>query len=680
MRFSALIISTLQRTATDQSGKKSDICKATTVTRDIIALRPLVLFITATAIAGASYLTYDLVIDDSETNEPQTHQDSTLPDDLRRESFLLINEANASPLVEEPNDKEAAEIDWKNISISIAKHRQEDKKNSYPVTLDPALPKTEKEQEEIIDQIMKDAHKKAPQKAEPKEKPMFKKSQASKDVCIKLKAINIDEKDLFPEDKQKDITDKYLNQCLESKLIKGLLAEISGFYLEEGYVTTKAFLTPQDISDGEIEVKIIKGMVEKIFFTGESESRWKVKTAFAFQEGKVLNIRDLENALENVNRLPSNNAKLNLLPGSKHGQTKVAIDNEKSSPLRVTLGVTGEENLEDENPDLTLTLHYDNLFNINDMLGITVNGSKIQEEYQGTRGFEVNYSFPIGSFLYELIYSETSYRQEVVGINDNYLSEGETIGRKLRINKKLFRDQTNKYEAKASINHKDTKNYFEKELVEVSSYKTTVFQLDMIHTWLFSSGQLLSTLSYHRGVDWFDSVSDDDFNEEETDYEDAPKFEFIKYTFDTNLIYYITRSNSPWMFGSNFRYQYSEDVLHSSEQLSVGNYYSVRGYTNRYLSGNNGWYLKNDLKKTISLGVSERLLSSLTIYIGRDVGEIFCERTTEETCGTLEGMAVGFNTLGKNFSSDFTWAKPLRAIGDDFDDSEVFKYTLQAMF
>ena len=248
-----------------------------------------------------------------------------------------------------------------------------------------------------------------------------------KDVdCIKLNTIKVNEYNLFSISEQNKILLKYKNRCIEGKLLKGILTDISNFYIENGYITTKPYIKEQDILDGVLDIKVITGVINDIVDSKTNENTWNIKAAFPSQKNQPLNLQNLETSLEMINRVPSVDSKFEIIPGKKAGKSVVKVDNVILKPYHLNLGLTGAKSFRDNNPDLTAVFSYDNLLNINDIISYTYNGSRIQKEYQSTSGYEYNYSFPIGSYLFELIYSNTKYRQGVIGFNDVYLSNGTT--------------------------------------------------------------------------------------------------------------------------------------------------------------------------------------------------------------------------------------------------------------
>ncbi len=319
--------------------------------------------------------------------------------------------------------------------------------------------------------------------------------------CIKLKQINVDESEILDSKTKDKLFENYYGQCLESDSFKSILSILSNYYINNGYITTKPYLKEQSILDGQVDISVSKGIVENIIDANTSKTNDKIKTAFALQKGNLLNLRDLETSLEMMNRVPSTDAKFEIKPGTKQGSSIVEIKTTESFPLHFSIGVSGEKNVYDDSMYLTAVVSLDNPLKINDILTLSSNGSRIQQDYQSSSGKELNYSFPIGSYLIEFIWFDFLYKQRVLGINDIYIAEGSTIGTTFKISKVLFRNKNNKLQLAVSLQHKNTKNYFSNELIDVSSYSTTLGQIDLTHTYVKEWGQLISKYSFHRGLD-----------------------------------------------------------------------------------------------------------------------------------------------------------------------------------
>ncbi len=56
----------------------------------------------------------------------------------------------------------------------------------------------------------------------------------------------------------------FIAQCLTASDLNRLLSDITHAYLKRGYVTTRAYLPPQDLQDGVLQIQVIEGRLESI--------------------------------------------------------------------------------------------------------------------------------------------------------------------------------------------------------------------------------------------------------------------------------------------------------------------------------------------------------------------------------------------------------------------------------
>ncbi len=491
--------------------------------------------------------------------------------------------------------------------------------------------------------------------------------------CIRLKAINLDEYQLFTLEQQQSLLHPYLGRCISAEMIKTIVTEVDSFYTNHGYITTKPYLKPQDINSGAIKINVVTGIIQNIVNSKTQKVDGKIATAFIHQNNSPLNLQDIETALEMINRVLSVDAKFKIKPSKQIGKSVIEVDTTESSPYHFSFGVNGEGDLNDENPDLNAVFSIDNLLGINDILSITINGSMLQQKYQGTKGSEYNYSFPIGSYLIDFTGADISYRKGAVGLNSKtYLANGNTESKRLKISKILARDKRNKYQLLFSIYHKDTKNYAANVPLDVSSYKTTLAQVDFIHTHSQNRWQLINTYSYYQGVDWF-GARDDNYISAEPDLINLATLEFKKFGIASKWLYYF--QDRDYSLNSNFRLQYTKDNLYDNDKKTVGGSGTVRGYSASNLFGNNAWYVRNNLSKSIALNWHPKLLKTITPFIGLDYGKVRCESDNNSNCGEIAGSAIGFHTDSNNLSTTLTWSYPLKDLGQDFKKEPLFVFS-----
>ena len=491
--------------------------------------------------------------------------------------------------------------------------------------------------------------------------------------CVALASVDIEANEILAPSEWQALIEPYLGACIDVELTRDLLSAISDDLIEDGYVTSRPYLLEQDISDGQIDIRILPGIIEKIIDADSGGSNGKIATAFLFND-KILNLRELETSLEQIERVSSITANIEIRPGSQQGGSIVAIKTVESDPLKFELGANAQTDLDDQ---LSFLVNWDNPLNINDILQYRLNNGELRESFQSNRSSELVYSFPLGGYLLELSHSDINFKQRVQGSNGSFLSEGDTLADKLRVSKIVARNRSNRVTLGLSLEIKDTDNFFEGESVDVSSYKTSQVQLELQHDWYQPWGRLGMRYIYHQGLDSF-GARDDDYFTRADDSESEARLQFEKFSIDSRLIRYL--DGPTWYLDMNLHLQYSDDILFDSDKLNLGSPYTVRGYSSA-LSGSNVWYLRSDITWQLeSPGIpssTNRLTKSIALSLGLDYGEVKCEIDNSDVCGEIYGAGLGLVMWDSNFSGRLLWGHPLKKIGDDIGDEDHFLLDLR---
>lgn len=97
---------------------------------------------------------------------------------------------------------------------------------------------------------------------------------------------------------------------------------LENLYLDAGYTTTRVGVNLEfsDLKSGILCFEILEGMIEKYTYNGQ-EKPFKTFLAFPKRSDKMLNLRDLDQASENLN-----NADLQIIPAQTLGQSVVDVN------------------------------------------------------------------------------------------------------------------------------------------------------------------------------------------------------------------------------------------------------------------------------------------------------------------------------------------------------------------
>ncbi len=170
-------------------------------------------------------------------------------------------------------------------------------------------------------------------------------SEGTSDRCFEVHSIVLKGVSVLTASEGEALQRPFLGRCLSLEDINALIRAVTNLYVEKGYATTRAFLPQQDISDASLEVLVVEGRIEGLALKDDRKhAESQLFTAFPGLEDEFLNLRDLEQGLDQMNRLSSSNATMMLSPGKERGDSVVVIENKPTKPWRISAGLDNSGN------------------------------------------------------------------------------------------------------------------------------------------------------------------------------------------------------------------------------------------------------------------------------------------------------------------------------------------------
>lgn len=97
-------------------------------------------------------------------------------------------------------------------------------------------------------------------------------------------------------------------------------------YQEKGFLTCRAFLPPQTIHAGEVQIRLIEGKTANVTVTGNKHTRESfLRNTFKLKSGEVANTRKLNRKLQHFNGTSDVQARLLMKAGQNFGETDYEI-------------------------------------------------------------------------------------------------------------------------------------------------------------------------------------------------------------------------------------------------------------------------------------------------------------------------------------------------------------------
>ncbi|WP_256384869.1 ShlB/FhaC/HecB family hemolysin secretion/activation protein [Photobacterium toruni] len=473
------------------------------------------------------------------------------------------------------------------------------------------------------------------------------------DICLPISGIYLQGITLLNNTDLENIT-PISHDCITTATLNLLAREVTQLYLDKGFITARVqFIQPN--KDGELGVQVIEGFIEKIV-----GGNWWINTRFLFPNtiNKPLNLRVLDQGLDQANRLQSNQATLDILPGQLSGGSIVVLHNRHKRPWFVSTSIDNYGQINTGEWLGHTTLSFDSPFGMSDFFSININTTIKSYSEKFNRSYTLFYSVPYGNLTFSNFYSYSQYLTKLQLPNSLIDLDGNTQQYGIKGDYLAYRDQDNLITLSGQLTQKRVNNYFADALILVSSPKLSVLELSVNHAHIFTDGVLNSNFSIEKGL----SILGIDSSK------NIINNQFVKYKFALDFNQYFTAFDANYQFKHQLFAQYSPDPLPGLEWLSLTERSAIRGFSHSSVSGDNGWYIRNTLSRSYWVAGSQ-----VTPRVGFDLGQVYPQgkRRQESTAfGFSLGITAHYNqatididiSRGEIVSGSVTRNEPIMAL------------------
>ena len=160
---------------------------------------------------------------------------------------------------------------------------------------------------------------------------------------------------------------------------------------------------------------------------------------------QLLNLRDLEQGLENLNAPRSAGATFQLTPGAEPGASRVQVDVNDSDPHHFDISLSNADTGGGADTTLGLNFGLDNSLGINDQLTIGLTTAPFEDRRQTyTDSFNLGWKIPVGNWSLDASAGASRYFFILPGINQTYDVTGRSHNFALDASRLLMRNQSAK--------------------------------------------------------------------------------------------------------------------------------------------------------------------------------------------------------------------------------------------
>ncbi|MBU6959021.1 ShlB/FhaC/HecB family hemolysin secretion/activation protein [Pseudomonas sp. CVAP len=424
-------------------------------------------------------------------------------------------------------------------------------------------------------------------------------------------------------------------------------------FIARGYLTTQVSIPQQDLANGRLIVDVIAGRIGSI--REHPDSIGWTRPVFPGVKGALLNVRDLDQALENVRRLPGQAVTaFDLVPGSGLGESDILIQHPKDAD-RVMGMLTADNSGIDATGrnQLGVIMAIDSPLWLYDQFLLTYNSdAEFGNHTLGSSSKSAAWNVPFGYALFSLGASEWESKQQL-------LKDGDGNGIPLT-------SKTRRFDAGISAvayRSSHSKGTFNSRLIRrldqswVSSTELlqlhrdiTSYEFSIAHREKLSRGILDFELGLRGSLPGMSSSPGAIY--EKQDWKGRYRIFTAKASAGTTFLV----GEKTLGYQSTASFQYSPVPVPSTEYLQIGGRYTVRGFDgNTTLAGPGGWTWRNEVAMAAPLGSQ--------VYTALDAAEVSSAASQQPGGRMLIGGAIGLRGNLNSFGYDASLGLPLKKPG-----------------
>lgn len=477
-------------------------------------------------------------------------------------------------------------------------------------------------------------------------------------TCFDIDRVVVEGNGSVSPKELRKIADSYAGKCIGLADIQNVLHDVTKVYLDAGYVSTRVYIPAQDIkASRQFRMTVVEGRLSDIYYNGKAagSAAGIIAGAFTGLKGNVLNMRDIEQGLDQMNRLASNNARSELLPGREEGSTILNVTNAPDKRWRISVSHDNLGQVSTGYARYNMGLMLDDVLKVNDLWNF--NYQHTDRDYWhdndldgASNSYSGSVSIPYGYWTYTVSGYYYEYHSIVPGNFGPIRTSGDSSELSGSASRIIHRDSYSISTVNLGLAYKETNNFLLGNRIEVGSRRYTVGTLGISHSRRMLAGTWTFDLTYTQGLSLFGAVKKHEPAAGNAD----PQFSKLGATVSVMTPFKIAGQN--FLLSNLLVGQYAADNLLGAEQISLGSYSNVRGSRESLLYANNGFFMRNELVwRTVPWSRHALLAGAFgefRPYAGLDYGRVFSQSAYGMTGGDLASWTVGARLAGGRISFD----------------------------
>ena len=445
---------------------------------------------------------------------------------------------------------------------------------------------------------------------------------------VEVKRIEVKGSTIFSIEKLNPITQPLEGRTVTLEELQKVADDITQLYLNQGYLTSRAVLPEQAITDGIVRIRVIEGSLEDVEIKGTRRLKPSfVRSRIMKAAGKPLSAAKLEDQLRQLKSDPLfENVEASLRPGTNEGQSvlKVRVTEAKQFSAAATFDNYSPPSVGSER--LGVSGVYRNL---------TGNGDEIFASYYrtlagGSNIYELNYKVPLNASDGTLQVRTTFNDNEVIrGPFKSLGIEGNSQLYEISYRQPLMRSTREEFALSAGFTIQNGE-FSISGSPSVTNNRTRVIKFGQDYVKRDQKGAWAVRSQFSIGTGFFNATKTSDSN---------PDGQFFSWLLQGQRVQQLNNDN---LLIAQVDLQLTPNPLLSSQQFVIGGGQSVRGFRQNVRSGDNGLRLSVEDRITVKRNASGNSILQVAPFI--DAGLVWNageNPNTQPDQTFLAGVGVG---------------------------------------
>jgi hemolysin activation/secretion protein len=475
--------------------------------------------------------------------------------------------------------------------------------------------------------------------------------------CVTVKEVIVKGLTLYPQTKFATSTGRLVGDCIGIKQIDDALRDITNHYISDGYVTSRAVVSPQELKTGKLEILVVEGELSAIQSNDDGYSDLALHMAFVGQAGQKLNLRGIEQGVDQLSRINSYEPSIDIEPGVDPGTSKLLVMRKRlGRSWRPTISIDDDGSAATGRYQATAGLDLDNIAGIADYWSLYYTRDLQRDPAIGNVSIGGFVSVPYGWWTLSLSGGQFRYSSILAGNDQSFSNTGESWNASVSLDNMLYRDADSKVSVNWSLALLDTENSIQGIRLSSSSYRQVTGSVNLRWQQRLENSLLGLDLGMARGISILGANSADT----------GPGGASIKARRVTAAITYQTKTSAwgkPLDYSVLLRGQAALDPVFSNGRFGLGGSSTVRGFRDDGISGRYGLFLRQQVgfPLTALLVKQDDLKSVFSGFVGYDAGAIIPHNGDRFERGQLHASTVGIRMASRFVQAELSASAPFYA-------------------